>query len=332
MDFSNAIQRKIDEKTKPIGALGRIEALAAQIAALQKTLNPQMNACRLLIFAADHGLATEGVSAYPQSVTRQMVLNFLAGGAASTTFARTLGVDVAVVDCGVAGVPIADPRLHARRCGAGTANSLTAAAMTEAQCVAARQIGAELAIAGAYDALCLGEMGIANTSAASLIAHKLTDIPLDALIGKGTGLDDAGLQRKHAVLSRAAARTPARLPPAIALREYGGFEIAAMVGAMIAGAQAGRLILIDGFIASVAALIAQHEAPDAAAHFVFAHCSAERGHRAVLAALGARPLLDLDMRLGEGTGALLAWPLVQVACAMLNEMASFTSAQVDGPQ
>jgi nicotinate-nucleotide--dimethylbenzimidazole phosphoribosyltransferase len=328
--FQLAVQSAIDSKTKPLGALGRLEDLALQIACLQRALSPGMQTCRLLIFAGDHGIAEEGVSAYPQVVTRQMVLNFLAGGAAANVFARTLGVDVAVIDCGVAGVPIEDARLISRRCGAGTANSALTPAMDMAQCKQALEAGAALALEGDYDALCFGEMGIANTSAATLIAHKRTGIAIADLVGRGTGLDDQGVERKRLVLERAASRTPDRLDGQTALRQYGGFEIAAMTGAMIAAAQARRLVLVDGYIASVAALAAMDLAPAIAGALVFAHRSAERGHAGVLAALNARPLLDLDMRLGEGTGALLAWPLVKAAAAMLNDMASFQSAQVSG--
>jgi nicotinate-nucleotide--dimethylbenzimidazole phosphoribosyltransferase len=329
--FALDLKLKIDSKTKPLGALGRVEELAARIARLQGTLSPRMQSCRLVIFAGDHGIAEEGVSAYPQVVTRQMVLNFLAGGAAANVFARTLGVDVAVVDCGVAGAPISDPTLVLRRCGAGTANSAFEPAMTEAQCRQALDVGGELTLEGGYDALCYGEMGIANTSAATLIAHKLTGIAVADLVGRGTGLDDQGVERKRLVLERAAARTPDRLNGPTALREYGGFEIAAITGAMIAAAEARRLVLVDGYIASVAALVAIDSAPHITGALVFAHCSAEHGHAAVLEALGVEPLLDLGMRLGEGTGALLAWPLVKAAAAMLNDMASFDSAQVSGP-
>lgn len=330
-NFEAALQARIDGKTKPIGALGRIEALAAQIARVQGTLTPRMEACRLIIFAADHGIAAEGVSAYPQAVTRQMALNFLAGGAAANVFARQFGVEVAVVDCGIAGAPIDDPKLIARRMGAGTANSRHTPAMTRAACEATMAAGEALAREGDFEALCLGEMGIANTSSAALLAHKLTGLSLAALVGRGTGLDDAGLARKLAVLIAAAARTPATLPPAEALAAYGGFEIAAMAGAMLGAARARRIVLVDGFIASAAALAAIRMEPSVQAHLVFAHRSAEQGHAALLEALGAAPLLDLGLRLGEGSGALLAWPILRASAAMLNEMASFTEAAVSGP-
>ena len=329
--LDDAIQRAIDSRTKPLGALGVVETLAAQIARIQGTLTPCLHRCRLTLFAGDHGIAREGVSAYPQAVTRQMVTNFLSGGAAANVFARANGVDLRVVDAGVAGEPIDALGLVSHRIGAGTRNSATGPAMTEEQCDAALGAGRELGEDVAADAAAFGEMGIANTSSASLVAHKLTGIGLDALIGRGTGLDDDGLARKHAVLARAAARTASRLDARGALREYGGFEVAMMAGAMIGAARAAAVVLVDGFIAGVAALAAVELAPALRDYLVFAHRSAEPGHRAVLDALGARPLLDLDMRLGEGTGALLAWPVLKCAAAMMSEMASFESAGVSGP-
>lgn len=326
-DFETRLRAAIDGKTKPLGALGRVEALAAQVARAQRTLTPRLDACALTIFAADHGIAAEGVSAYPQDVTRQMAANFLAGGAAATVFAATLGVPVVVVDAGMAGPPMAAPGLVSRRIGAGTANFLHRPAMSAealaAALAAGRAIGAEGAAAAAF-----GEMGIANTASAAMVAHKLTGLPLAALVGRGTGLDDAALARKAATLARAAERTPGRLGPAAALAEYGGFEIAMMAGAMLGAAAAGRMVLVDGFIATAAAAAAEAMEPAARGSFVFAHRSDEAGHGPLLAHLAAEPLLDLGMRLGEGSGALLAWPILRAAAAMLSDMASFESAGV----
>ena len=372
-DLDDAIRLAIDAKTKPPGSLGRVEALAARIARVQGTLTPCLRRCRLTLFAGDHGVASEGVSAYPQAVTRQMVANFLAGGAAANVFARANGVEIAVVDAGVAGDPLDAPGLVSRRIAPGTRNFAVEPAMTREQYESALRAGAELdagagvRVAGetgdgaigeaevhaearagagakagdgardeaedgaAPDAAAFGEMGIANTSSATLIAHKLTGAPLDALTGRGTGLDDDGLARKLRVLARAAARTADRLAPDEALREYGGFEIAMMAGAMIGAARAGAVVIVDGFIASAAALAAVRLAPALVDYLVFAHRSAEPGHDVVLDALGASPLLDLGMRLGEGTGALLAWPILRSAAAMLSDMASFESAGVSGP-
>ena len=330
-DFPAAIRIAIDSKTKPVGALGRIETLAAQIAEIQQTLTPVAQTCRLTIFAADHGIARAGVSAYPQDVTRQMVLNFLSGGAAANVFARSVGADLQIVDSGVAGEPISDPALVSRRLGPGTANALEGPAMSVTQADEAIAIGVELEQAGTHHMACFGEMGIGNTSSASLVAAKLLGIPVETLAGRGTGLDDAGMARKTALLGQAAGRTAARLDAMTALAEYGGFEIAMMTGAMCGAAEGGRIVLVDGYIASVAALCARALKPATAGSMIFAHRSAEAGHDRVLAALEATPLLDLDMRLGEGTGALLAVPLVRAAADMLRDMASFESAGVSGP-
>lgn len=329
-EFEAPLRAKIDGKTKPQGALGRIEALAAQAARVQGTLAPRMATCQLTIFAADHGLALEGVSAFPQAVTRQMVLNFLGGGAAANVFARGVGASLRVVDAGVAGGALAAPDLLDRRMGEGTASALRGPAMTPEVCAAAVAAGRLLGADGDWDAVAFGEMGIGNTASAALVAHKLTGLPLDLLVGRGTGLDDDGLARKRDILGQVAALTPARLDPMAALAAVGGFEIAMMAGAMLGAAGARRVVLVDGFIAGAAALAAVGLEPQAAGALVFAHRSAERGHGAVLEALGAAPLLDLGLRLGEGTGALLAWPLVRAAAAMLNEMASFESAGVSG--
>ena len=329
--LDDAIRQAIDSKTKPLGALGVVETLAAQIARIQGTLTPSLHRCRLTLFAGDHGIAHESVSAYPQTVTRQMVANFLAGGAAANVFARTNGVELQVVDAGVAGDPIDAPGLVSQRIAAGTRNFAVEPAMTAEQCDRALCAGEELGANIAAHAAAFGEMGIANTSSATLVAHKLTGAGLDALIGRGTGLDDDGLARKRTILARAAMRTAERLDTYGALREYGGFEIVMMAGAMIGAARAGAVVLVDGFIASVAALAATEIAPALRDYLVFAHRSAEQGHRTVLEAIGAQPLLDFDMRLGEGTGALLAWPVLECAAAMMSEMASFESAGVSGP-
>lgn len=328
--FEAALQRKIDQKTKPQGALGRIEEIAAQVARVQNTLSPVMRTAQLTIFAADHGIAQAGVSAYPAEVTRQMVQNFAAGGAAANVFCRSTGMALQVVNAGVMGGPFDHPQVLDRPLGDGTGNALTGPAMTGAQRDAGLAQGQEIGAAGQWDAMGFGEMGIGNTSAATLLAHKLTGQPLEVFLGRGTGLDDAGLAHKRAVLSRAAART-GPLSAQAALAEYGGFEIVMMVGAMIGAARAGRIVLVDGVIASAAALAAAQLAPDSRAAMIFAHHSADAGHGAILDTLDARPLLALDMRLGEGTGAALVWSLLRAAVDMLNEMASFDGAGVAGP-
>ncbi|MEM7283668.1 MAG: nicotinate-nucleotide--dimethylbenzimidazole phosphoribosyltransferase, partial [Pseudomonadota bacterium] len=322
------LQGVIDNKTKPPGSLGRIEELALQIGMLQKTLEPRAEKCRLIIFAADHGIVESGVSAYPQEVTQQMVMNFLNGGAAANVFARANGVTVQVVDAGVAGQPIEHPNLLSCRIGSGTANSVATPAMTSDQFDLAMKFGRELGDVTVTDALCLGEMGIGNTSAAALILHKILGLSLDELTGHGTGLDDEGFTNKLSVLKAAASRVTGDLAAEKVLIEWGGFEIAMMTGAMLSAASRGILVMVDGFIATAAATAALTMEPSAKDAMVFAHKSAERGHGAALDALSIRPLLDLDMRLGEGTGALLAWPLIRSAAAMLKEMASFDSAGV----
>ena len=327
---AQSLQAAIDSKTKPVGSLGRIEALAHQAGMLQQSHTPCMKKCQLLIFAADHGIAETGVSAFPSAVTRQMVLNFLHRGAAANAFADVVGAKLCVVDAGVAGEPIEHAELLQRRISAATANSVVGPAMTPAQRTLAIESGRTLVAEFAVDAFCFGEMGIGNTSAATLLAHKLLDIPLNQLVGRGTGLDDDGLQRKRSILAEAAQRTPDELGVDTALAEYGGFEIAMMAGAMLGAAANKKMIIVDGFIATVAAAVALKYEPAIADALVYSHVSAESGHRYVLQALDAQPLFDLGLRLGEGTGALLAWPMLKAAGAMLTTMASFDSAGVSG--
>lgn len=322
------IQAHIDNKTKPIGALGRIESLAAQLARFRNSLTPRIDTCELVIFAGDHGIAREGVSAFPQEVTRQMVLNFLSGGAAANAFARCLSVPVHVVDAGVAGPRLDAPQLVSHRIAGGTESSLHGPAMSAAQLQAALSAGAAVVATTQAHALAFGEMGIGNTASASLLAHKVSGVPLDTLVGRGTGVDAAGLARKTAILVQAAARTATPLAADAALAEYAGFEMAMMAGAMQAAAEDGRIVLVDGFIATATATAALARAPHIRPAMVFCHRSQESGHRVLLDWLQADPLLDMDMRLGEGTGALLAWPLVRAASAMLCDMASFDSAGV----
>lgn len=324
------IAHAIDNKTKPPGSLGRVEQLAAQIARVQQTLTPAMDTCSLTIFAADHGIARAGVSAFPQEVSRQMVLNFLAGGAAANVFADTQAVGVRVVDAGLAGEPLSHDRLISRNIAPGTASFLDRPAMTQEQLARCLEYGAELGTSAPGDAVAFGEMGIANTSSAAMLAHKLTGEPVQHFVGRGTGVDDDGLERKIEVLNAASARTPDTLGAAEVMAEYGGFEINMMAGAMLGAAAGGRVVVVDGTIATAAAMAAIHLSPEARSYLVFSHASSDAGHSAMIAALNIRPLLDLDLRLGEGTGALLAWPLLKCAAAMLCDMASFDSAGISG--
>jgi nicotinate-nucleotide--dimethylbenzimidazole phosphoribosyltransferase len=328
-----ALRRKIDAKTKPLGALGRLEDLALQIGRVRGSLTPSLNNPHLVVFAGDHGAAKAGISAYPQDVTWQMVENFLAGGAAINVFARANGLGLTIVDAGVAHDFGARENLVDAKVGpGGTASYLDGAAMTAAQCAAAMAHGARIVeqlAAEGCEAVGCGEMGIGNTAAAALITHCLAGAPLADCVGRGTGLDDAGLAKKRALLQQALDLwTERSADPLAVLARYGGFEIAMMTGAMLAAARRRMLVLVDGFICGAAALVAAKLAPAFLDHAVFCHASAEPGHRVQLAALGVQPLVTLDLRLGEGTGAALAWPLVRAACAFLNEMASFESAGV----
>lgn len=327
------VTKAIDSKTKPPGSLGRIESLALAMALAQNTEKPAADPAELLIFAADHGLTAEGVSAWPSEVTTQMVANFLAGGAAANVFARANGVAIRIVDAGIIGDLPDHPDLLRAGIRKGTGNALREDAMSAGEAEAALRYGAELAAASVRDGartVLLGEMGIGNTSSATLIAHKLLDIDIEVLTGPGAGLDRGGVDRKVEILKQTAARRPDRLTPFETLTAFGGLEIATMAGALIGAASAGAVILLDGFIAGAAALCALKARPDAAPYTVFSHRSREPGHRMMLEALGADPLIDLELRLGEGTGALLAFPLLRNACAMLNEMATFESAGVSG--
>lgn len=329
--LAQQLQTKIDGKTKPLGALGQLEGLAQQIGLIQRTESPQLTAPQMLVFAGDHGAAKAGVSAYPQDVTWQMVENFLAGGAAINVFTRTHGLPLAVVDCGVAHEFGAGEGLINAKIGNGTQNYLETPAMSAAQCAQAVENGVALVaryVKAGSNVIGLGEMGIGNTASATLITHCITGQPLDACTGRGTGLDDAGLSRKQQLLGVAVARTGKLDDPWRVLQEFGGFEIATMVGVILAAAEKRMVVLIDGFVVGAAALVACALYPAVRDFCVYCHQSVEPGHRYQLAAMRAEPLLDLGMRLGEGTGVALAWPLVKAAVAFLNDMASFASAGV----
>lgn len=325
------VQAVLDAKTKPLGALGRLEALALQIALAHNTPQPVLRAPQLVVFAADHGIAARGVSAFPAEVTRQMVLNFLAGGAAVSVLARQHGLALTVADCGVAAEFAPHPmlaRLKVAGAEQGSADASRGVAMSAAQCQAAIVQGRRLVAGLPGNVLLLGEMGIANTSAAALLMARLTGEPLTVCAGRGTGLDDAGLAAKRAVLAEALAVHAGATQPLQALAALGGLEIATMVGAVQQAAASARLIVVDGFITTAAVAVAAALQPAILARCVFAHCSQENGHARWLQHLGVRALLDLDLRLGEGSGAALAWPLLESACRILAEMASFESAGV----
>jgi len=324
------LRHKIDHKTKPLGALGALETLALQLGLVQRSESPALHQPQMVVFAADHGIAAEGVSAYPQAVTVQMVGNMLAGGAAINVFARQHGFALQVVDAGVAAELPAHANLQMRKIAMGTRNSCQEAAMSRLEAQAALAAGMQVVQALPGNVVAFGEMGIANTSSATLLLARLTGASIGDATGRGTGLDDAQLQHKQSVLARVLKlhRATGPLDAVGELAALGGFEIAMMTGAMLQAASERRIVLVDGFIAGAAALVAQALAPQVLDYLVFCHRSAETGHRLLLAHFKARPLLELDLRLGEGTGALLAWPLVQSAANFLNEMSSFESAGV----
>lgn len=351
--LKTALQTKIDQKTKPLGALGQLETLALQIGLCQNSLTPCLTKPSILIFAGDHGIVTAGVSAYPQSVTAQMVANFLAGGAAISVFAKQHSLNLLVVDAGVNANLEAHPQLINAKIAKGTQNFLTQPAMSSDECLKAIQTGANLVTqqqATGCNCIGFGEMGIGNTSSAALLMHTLTGLPLAQCVGRGTGLDDEQLAHKVIVLQQALqqnvgwgeVRTPRKprgdcwgsqsspQPTALnALATFGGFEIAMMVGAYLQAAQSGMIILVDGFIASSALLVASCLYPAVLDYCIFSHVSNEQGHQTLLSYFNATALLNLNLRLGEGSGIALAYPLLQSAVLFLNEMASFAEAGVD---
>ncbi|HEY7987174.1 MAG TPA: nicotinate-nucleotide--dimethylbenzimidazole phosphoribosyltransferase [Methylophilaceae bacterium] len=331
-ELRSSLQHKIDTKTKPLGALGKLELLALKIGLLQNSLEPALVRPVILVFAGDHGIVQAGVSPFPQEVTQQMVLNFLAGGAAINVFAGQHNIQLRVIDAGVAADFAPHHDLIDAKIAPGTANFLQQPAMSLEQCAAAIAKGKMLAqteIAAGSNVLGFGEMGIGNTSSAAVLMSVLCGLPLSLCTGRGTGLDDVGLQNKIAVLQQAVQlHALDSSDPMRVLATFGGFEVAMMTGAMLGAAEKGALLLIDGFIASAALLVAARLSPAIIAHCVFTHRSGEAGHNKLLQELGADPLLDLGMRLGEGTGCAMAWPLVQAAVNFLNQMASFESAGV----
>jgi len=323
-----ALLRTLDNKTKPVGALGRLEALALRIGQVLDSTEPRLASPQILVCAGDHGLAARGVSAYPSDVTWQMVHNFLQGGAAVSVLARQHGLALTVVDCGVRHDFEPQPGLVIRKVAPGTADASLGPAMSQAQCEQAIENGRDVVRALPGNALLLGEMGIGNTSAASMLLSRLCGIPLASCVGAGTGLDAVGVARKQAVLAEVMALHEDARTPLAALAAFGGFEIATLVGAVLEAALQRRVIVVDGFITGAAVLVAQALQPSVVQRCVASHESAEPGHAMLLRQLGLVPLLRLELRLGEGSGAVLAWPLVESATRILREMASFDSAGV----
>ena len=326
-----AATRRLDTLTKPLGALGRLEPLAARICAMQGTLSPAISKPVAVVFAADHGVADRGVSAYPRAVTEQMVRNFLNGGAAINVLARLQGLELWVVDAGVDGDCGPHPRLIEAKLGRGTQDLTVQAAMSGEECREALSRGREIVdrvMPPGGNTIVLGEMGIGNTASSALLMHGLLGVPLADCVGRGTGLDDAGLARKIETLSGAWRRRSPPQDPYELLAEFGGYEIAMLAGAILGSAANRHLILVDGFTVSVAAALAARIEPRVLDYCVFGHCSAERAHRALLEQLSVEPLLDLGMRLGEGSGAAIALSVVRAAVALFTQMATFEGAGV----
>lgn len=319
-----AVRAHLDAQARPPGSLGKIEDLAVRLAVIQQRMDPCADTLALLVFAGDHGLTQDGVSRYPAAVTQAMVATLLAGRASANAFARAVGAEVTIIDAGVDADLAPHPSLVDAKVVKGTRNAVREPAMTQAEVELALTRGAEqarVAIDAGADILALGEMGIGNSASAALVMHRLAPAPLKACVGVGTGHDAAGLAHKLAVLTRAAERTDATEPLEV-LSQFGGLEIAMMAGAIHGAAERRTPVIIDGFICTAAALAAVRLQPEARDVCLFAHRSTEAGHDRLLAVLAAEPLLDLSLRLGEGTGALLAASLLRAAAALLSDVAS----------
>jgi len=338
VSFSIELKRKIDMKTKPIGALGKLEALALQIGLVQQTLNPALTKPCILVLAGDHGIANEGVSAYPQEVTHQMVFNFLSGGAAINVFCEQNNICLKIVDTGVnfdfyqSGEDLINAKV-----GYGTNSFLKEAAMSQEQCFEALANGAslidQLRMSKPGEATCncvgFGEMGIGNTSSAAVLMSLLCNFSIEDCVGRGTGLNNEQVENKIKILKRAIEKSNSSLFDIYdTLAYFGGFEIATMVGAMLRAAELKMILIVDGFISTAAFLVAHQISPNIIHYAIFSHQSDERGHALLLRSMGAEPLLNLNMRLGEGTGCAIAYPIIAAAVNFLNNMSSFRSAGV----
>jgi nicotinate-nucleotide--dimethylbenzimidazole phosphoribosyltransferase len=331
MKLKEQLQHKIDAKTKPICALGILEKLALQIGLIQNTLTPSLKKPTIIVFAGDHGIANEGVSAYPQEVTYQMVLNFLQGGAAINVFSSQHGINLKIVDAGVNYNFNKHENLINAKIDKGTKSFLHQKAMTETQLLQCFEKGKEIVTQLANEGCNIvgfGEMGIGNTSSATMLMSYLCNLPIEKCVGRGTGLNDLQLENKIAILSKAKSLHGNIENPKEVLQTFGGFEMAQMCAAMLAAYENNMILLVDGFIASSAFLVAQKINPLIKSNAIFCHLSDESGHQHLLNFLQAEPILKLNMRLGEGTGCAIAYPIIESAVIFLNKMASFESAGV----
>jgi nicotinate-nucleotide--dimethylbenzimidazole phosphoribosyltransferase len=322
------IQNQLDNKTKPIGSLGRLENLAFRIGLILGTEKPELLQPQMIICAADHGLAAEGVSAYPGDVTWQMVENFLAGGAAVSVLSKQNSIALNVIDCGVRHDFAPRPGLLVRKAARGTTNALVGPAMSNEDCQQALINGINIVRELPGNAILIGEMGIGNSSSAAMLLSRLTDNDISSCTGSGTGVFGNDLKKKTEILEKVLEKHKDATEPLGSLAALGGLEIATLVGAVIQAASERRVIVVDGFIASSAILVASKMRPSVLDYCIFSHRSDEKGHSLMLNEMGAEPILDLKLRLGEGSGAALAWPLLMSACAILREMSSFDTAGV----
>ena len=325
-----AIQEKIDNLNKPKGSLGRLEELAMQICLIQQTLSPELSHPCHLLLGGDHGIEREGVSVSPREVTWQQMINFTRGGGGVNMFCRQHGFKLRIVDVGVDYDLSSIPGIIDRKIARGTRNFLYEPAMTEEEFNQAIQVGVDLAddcIAEGCKVLCIGEMGIGNTSPSSIWMHLFCDIPLNDCIGAGAGLDSPGIRHKREVLAQAVSNWK-KANDQNPIAYFGGFEMVAAIGAMLRAAEQHLIILIDGFIMTACAMAAIRLYHDSQDYMIFTHCGDESGHRMMLDAIDARPLLHLGLRLGEGTGALCAFPIVDSAVRMINEMNNFDNARI----
>jgi len=336
-EIKNQLAQKIDNKTKPPGSLGRLEEIAKKIGLIQQTTEPQLSTPTILVFSGDHGIATEGVSPFPQEVTQQMVLNFINEGAAINVFAKQNGIDIKVIDSGVKGDfdETSKQKIINLKIAEGTKSFLHGPAMTNEQCNEAIQKGAEM-VQECYENGCnvigFGEMGIGNTSPSAMLMHLITGEPLETCAGKGTGLNSEGVSKKREILAESLRHYHQDGSPVEMLTHFGGFELAMIAGAFLKAAENKMTIMVDGFNVTAALLVAQKIEPNVLEYCIFAHQSDEKGHQKMLQHLNAEPLLHLGMRLGEGTGAAVAYPLIKASVNFLNKMASFEEAGVSNTE